>query len=213
MLQAATKDSVSIYRNHVYPFLVSRTGDPKPIREVRQRIIRVAEGIVLEIGAGSGANFVHYDPARVIKLYALEPNPEMIRRAERQRLRTRLDVEYLDLPGERIPLEDSSVDSIVSTFTLGTIPGVMEALRGMRRVLRPGGKLIFFELGLSPDFRVQRWQGRWQPLAYRLFEGLHLTRDIPAILTQAGFVVENLESTYLAAFPKSWTYCVWGTAC
>jgi SAM-dependent methyltransferase len=92
-----------------------------------QRIIRLAEGTVLEIGAGSGTNSVHYDRARVSKLYALEPNPGMIRFAERQRHRTQLDVEYLDLPGERIPLEGRSVDSIVSTFTLGTIPDAFEA--------------------------------------------------------------------------------------
>jgi ubiquinone/menaquinone biosynthesis C-methylase UbiE len=204
---------VSIYGNQIYPFLVSRMGDPKPIQEIRKRIIGQAEGVVLEIGAGSGANFVHYDPTRVTKLYALEPNPGMIRLAERQRLRTKLDVEYLDLPGERIPLEDRSVDSIVSTFTLGTIPDVAEALRGMRRVLRPGGKVIFFELGLSTDLRVRRWQQRWDPVAYRLFEGLQLTRDIPSLLNQGGFAVEKVESMYLAAFPKSWTYCVWGTAC
>jgi ubiquinone/menaquinone biosynthesis C-methylase UbiE len=188
-------------------------GDPKPIREIRKGIIGQAEGVVLEIGAGSGANFVHYDPTRVTKLYALEPNPGMIRLAERQRIRTKLDVEYLDLPGERIPLEDRSVDSIVSTFTLGTIPDVVEALRGMRRVLRPGGKVIFFELGLSTDLRVRRWQQRWEPVAYRLFEGLHLTRDIPSLLNQCGFAVGKVESMYLAAFPKSWTLCVWGTAC
>jgi ubiquinone/menaquinone biosynthesis C-methylase UbiE len=204
---------VSIYGNQIYPFLVSRMGDPKPIREIRKRIIGQAEGVVLEIGAGSGANFVHYDPTRVAKLYALEPNPGMIRLAERQRLRTKLDVEYLDLPGERIPLEDRSVDSIVSTFTLGTIPDVVEALRGMRRVLRPAGKVIFFELGFSTDLLVRRWQQRWEPVAYRLFEGLHLTRDIPSLLNQGGFDVEKVESMYLAAFPKSWTYCVWGTAC
>jgi ubiquinone/menaquinone biosynthesis C-methylase UbiE len=204
---------VSIYGNQIYPFLVSRMGDPKPIQEIRKRIIGQAEGVVLEIGAGSGANFVHYDPTRVTKLYALEPNPGMIRLAERQRLRTKLDVEYLDLPGERISLEDRSVDSIVSTFTLGTIPDVAEALRGMRRVLRPGGKVIFFELGLSTDLRVRRWQQRWDPVAYRLFESLQLTRDIPSLLNQGGFAVEKVESMYLAAFPKSWTYCVWGTAC
>jgi ubiquinone/menaquinone biosynthesis C-methylase UbiE len=204
---------VSIYGNQIYPFLVSRMGDPKPIREIRKRIIGQAEGVVLEIGAGSGANFVHYDPTRVTKLYALEPNPGMIRLAQRQRLQTQLDVEYLDLSGERIPLGDRSVDSIVSTFTLGTIPDVLAALVGMRRVLRPGGRLIFFELGLSSDPRVRRWQERWDPVAYRLFEGLHLTRDIPSILAQGGFNIEKVESIYLAAFPKSWTYCVWGTAC
>src|SRR5215510_14055144 len=138
------------YRDHIYPDLVRMLGNPKPIREVRQRIVPWARGKVLEIGVGPGVNFVHYDPARVSKLYALEPNPGMIRLAERQRRRTKLDVEYLGLPGERIPLADGSVDTLVSTFTLGTIPGVGEAIREIGRVLRPSGKLIFFEVGLSP---------------------------------------------------------------
>src|SRR5262249_35409005 len=150
------------YRDRIYPHLVSMLGDPKPIRELRRRVVPLAQGEVLEVGVGSGANFVHYDPARVSKLYALEPNPGMIRLAERQRRRTELDVEFLGLPGERIPLEDATVDTVVSTFTLCTIPGVAEAIRGIRRVLRPGGKLIFLEHGLSPDPRVRRWQERWE---------------------------------------------------
>lgn len=138
------------YRDRIYPRLVNMLGNPEPIRNVRRRIVPLAQGKVLEIGAGSGINFIHYDPARVSKLYALEPNLGMIRLAERQRLRTELVVEYLDLPGERIPLEDGAIDTAVSTFTLCTIPGVGEAIRGIGRVLRPGGKLIFFELARSP---------------------------------------------------------------
>jgi ubiquinone/menaquinone biosynthesis C-methylase UbiE len=83
-------------------------GNPGPVREIRERLVPLAEGKVLEIGVGPGMNFVHYDPARVSKVYALEPNPEMILRAERQCRRTRLDVEFLNLPGERIPLADGS---------------------------------------------------------------------------------------------------------
>jgi ubiquinone/menaquinone biosynthesis C-methylase UbiE len=93
----------------------------------------------------------------VTKVYALEPNPGMIRLADQQRRRTKLDIEFLDLPGERIPLVNGSVDTVVSTFTLCTVPGVVEALHGVRRVLEPRGKFIFFEHGLSPDPRVQRW--------------------------------------------------------
>src|SRR2546425_12904006 len=119
------------YRDRIYPHLVRMLGDPPPIRKVRQRIVAEAQGKILEIGVGSGANFVHYDPARVTKLYALEPNRRMIALAEQQRRRTTLAIEFLDLPGERIPLRDKSVDSIVSTFTLGTIPDMLAALRGM----------------------------------------------------------------------------------
>src|SRR5216684_2640879 len=136
------------YRNHVYPHLVSMLGDPKPIQKIRQRIVPWAQGKVLEIGVGPGVNFMHYDPASVSKVYALEPNWGMIRLAEQQRHRIPLAIEFLDLPGERIPLEDATVNTVVSTFTLCTIPDVLQAIRGMRRVLRPDGKFIFFEHGL-----------------------------------------------------------------
>ena len=200
------------YRNHVYPHLVNLLGNPKPIREVRRRMVPLAEGKVLEIGVGPGVNFTYYDAARVNKLYALEPNPGMVRLAQRHTDQTKLDIEYLDLPGERIPLEDGAVDTVVSTFTFCTIPGVLEAIRGIGRVLRSGGRLIFFEHGLSPDPRVRRWQQRWEPILYRLFEGCHLTRDIPALITEGGFQIERMETGYLSRFPKSWAYCWWGIA-
>ena len=200
------------YRDHVYPRLVRLLGDPKPIRDVRARIVPLAQGTVLEIGVGPGVNFAHYDPGRVSKLYALEPNPGMIRLAVRERRRTELDVEFLDLPGERIPLDDGSVDTVVSTFTLCTIPGVVEAIRGIARVLRPGGRLIFLEHGRSPDPRVRRWQEWSEPITRWLFEGCHVTREIPALIDQGGFRIEHMDTAYLARFPKSWTHCFWGTA-
>jgi ubiquinone/menaquinone biosynthesis C-methylase UbiE len=200
------------YRDHIYPHLVRMLGNPPPIRKVRQQIVPWAQGKVLEIGVGSGANFVHYNPAKVRKLYALEPNPGMIRLANRQRRHTALQVEFLDLPGERIPLADGTVDTVVSTFTLCTIPGVVEAIRGIARVLQPDGRLIFFELGLAPDLEVQRWQVRLEAIYHRLFEGLYLTRDVPALIKQGGFRIEQVEAAYLAEFPKSSSYCWWGTA-
>ncbi len=199
------------YRDHIYPRLVRALGDPKPIQEVRQRMIPLAQGEVLEIGVGPGVNFLLYDPKKVSKVYALEPNPGMIRLAEQHR-RTELNVEFLDLPGERIPLGDGSVDTVVSTFTLCTIPGVADAIRGIGRVLRPGGQFLFFEHGLSPDIRVRRWQERTEPLFQWAFEGCHVTRDIPALIREGGFRVESMETGYLARFPKSGSYCFWGVA-
>jgi ubiquinone/menaquinone biosynthesis C-methylase UbiE len=200
------------YRNYVYPYLVDLLGDPPPIHAIRQMVIPLAQGTVLEIGVGSGANFIHYDSARVSKLYALEPNPGMIRLAKRRLCRTNLNVEFLDLPGEHIPLADNMVNTVVSTFTLCTIPGIMEAIREIRRVLKVDGKLIFIELGMSPDPAVQRWQKRLEPIYQWLFQGLYLTRDIPVLLMKGGFQIEQMKQAYLAEFPKSLTYCWWGTA-
>ena len=203
---------MSFYVDHVYPYFVSILGNPKPIRRVRQQIIPLAQGMVLEIGAGSGANFTLYDAGNVSKLYALEPNPGMIRLAEKQRQRTRLNVEYLGLRSEHIPLADSTIDTVVSTFTLCTIADVRDATREIARVLRPEGSLIFFELMRAPDPDVQRWQQRWEPLQYRLYAGLYLTRDIPTLLGEGGFQIEQITAAYLTRFPKSWAYTCWGTA-
>ena len=200
------------FRDHIYPHLVNLLGDPPPIRDIRQELIPLAQGKVLEIGAGSGVNFVHYDATRVSKLYALEPNPGMTQLAQKHLHRTQLNIEFLDLPGERNSLEDNTMDTVVSTFTLCTIPDIAAAIQGLRRVLKPDGKLIFFELGLSPDPAVQRWQKRLEPLHRWLFQGLSLTRDIPALLIQGGFQINRMEMGYIAEFPKSSTYCWWGTA-
>jgi ubiquinone/menaquinone biosynthesis C-methylase UbiE len=125
---------------------------------------------------------------------------------------TKLNIEYLDLPGERIPLEDKTVDTVVTTFTLCTIPGIAAAIRGIARVLRPDGQLIFFELGLSPDPRVQHRQGQLEPICHWLFQGLYLTRDVPSLLMQGGFQIKQMEKGYVAQFPKSLSYCWWGIA-
>ena len=200
------------YKDHVYPYLVSALGNPKPIDDIRRRIVPLAQGSVLEIGVGPGVNFTHYDPARVTNVYALEPNPGMLRRAEEQQRQTEVKIEFLDLPGERIPLADASVDTVVSTFTLCTIPGVVEAIQGVRRVLKPGGKLIFFEHGLSPDPAIQRWQKRSEPLFRWAFEGCHVTRDIPALIGKGGFDIDQIDAGYISPFPKSGSYCWWGVA-
>lgn len=203
---------MTYFGEHIYPRLVDTLGDPAPILNIRRRIIPLAQGVVLEIGLGSGANFAHYDPSRVSRLYALEPNPGMVRLAVRRLAQTKLDVEFIQLRGEELTLEEHSIDTVVSTFTLCTISGIEAAIRGLRRVLRPDGRLVFFELGLSPDPGVQRWQRRMEPLYRRSFQGLRLTRDIPALIEQGGFQVDQIDQAYMARFPKSASYCWWGTA-
>jgi len=160
---------MGVYRDRIYPALVTGLGDPEPIQKIRRRLLPLASGSVLEIGVGPGVNFPHYDPGKVTKL-------------------------------------------VVSTFTLCTIAGVAQAIRNIARVLRPAGKLIFFEIGAASNTRVRRWQHWWEPIHHRLFEGLFLTRDIPSLLEQGGFVMEHVDAGYIARFPKSWSHCFWGTA-
>ncbi len=203
--------AIHFYKDHIYPYLVDAWGNPSPIQKIRQQIIPLAQGKVLEIGAGSGVNFPHYDPAKVGMLYALEPNPGMVRLAKNKAHR-KLNIEYLDLPGERIPLEEKTVDTVVSTFTLCTISDIAGVMRGIARILKPEGKLIFFELGLSPDPKVQSRQKQLEPIFHWLFQGLYLTRNIPSLVTQYGFQIKQMDMGYLAQFPKSLTYCWWGMA-
>ncbi len=156
-------------------------------------MLPLAQGDVLEIGVGPGVNFVHYDPAKVVKLYALEPNPGMIRMAEQQRRKTELSIEFVDLPGERLPLEDNTVDTVVSTFTLCTIPGVSQAIQGIRRVLRPEGKFI----DCRPDGRRNDYVNNSCPDSgssfLRVDEGTGLaTRNVASETTNLGHRV-NLQ--------------------
>ena len=203
---------MSFYRSRIYPLLVTVLGNPEPVHKIRQKIIPQAQGVVLEIGVGPGVNFAYYDPSKVSKLFALEPNAGMVERADNQRRQTKLDVQFLAIPGEQIPLPEASVDTVVSTFTLCTIPIVADAIRGIHRVLRPGGKFLFFEHGLSPDINVRRWQERTEPLFQWAFEGCHVTRDIPELIKHGGFGIDSLETGYLARFPKSGSYYFWGIA-
>jgi ubiquinone/menaquinone biosynthesis C-methylase UbiE len=180
---------MGFYRRVVYPALVSRLGNPQPIQALREQIVPLARGDVLEIGVGSGVNFRYYDQANVERLYALEPNAGMLRLAHAERRRTSLNIQFLTLPGERIPLEDESVDTVVSTFTVCTIPALEQALHGIARVLKPDGLLIFLENSLATDRRVQSWQRRWEPIHRRVFQGLlpsALARIDPGLLARTG---------------------------
>ena len=192
---------MAYYKDHVYPQLVSMLGNPKPIQEIRQRIVPLAHGTVLEIGVGPGVNFAHYDPAKVDKVYALEPNPGMLRRAEEQRRRTQLDIEFLDLPGERIPLADASVDTVVSTFTLCTIPGVVEAIQGIGRqahllrawfVARSSGATVAGAIGTVLSFGIRRLpRDTRHSVAHRQGRLQYRTagRRIPGSISKVGVVL------------------------
>jgi len=193
---------MSFYENHILPHLIGLACGAPQIMKKRSQIVPAAEGRVLEVGFGAGPNLEFYDPEKVSRVFALEPSEGMRRKARNAIDAARVEVEIIDLPGEEIPLEDDSVDTVVLTYTACTIPDVDAALAQMRRVLRPGGRLLFSEHGLSPDASVATWQRRIEPVWKPIAGGCHLTRQPDALLTRAGFILERMEADYLPKSPK-----------
>jgi ubiquinone/menaquinone biosynthesis C-methylase UbiE len=177
----------------------------------REKVVPMAQGTILEIGTGSGLNFPYYDADKVKKCWGLDPAPEMLRLAESAAASVPFDVEFLEVPADRIPLEDRSVDTVMVTYTLCTIPDTQAALREMARVLNPSGQLIFCEHGAAPDASVRRWQDLINPLWRRFGGGCHLNRLIPDLIEKGGFRIDRMESMYIPGWrPASFNY--WGTA-
>ena len=177
----------------------------------RGKIIPLAQGKVLEIGVGSGLNIPYYDADRVDHLWALDPSKEMWAIAMENASEKHLDAEFIQAGAEAVPLENSSADTVVITYTLCTIPDAMQGLAEVRRVLKPGGRLIFCEHGEAPDEDVRRWQKRMGP-AWNFFGGgCHLDRPIPRLLEESGFHCEDMQTMYIPGWkPACFNY--WGTA-
>jgi ubiquinone/menaquinone biosynthesis C-methylase UbiE len=199
------------YERQVLPWLVDLACSVRPVRRQRRKVVPLAKGRVLEIGIGTGLNLEHYDKARIERLVGLDPGLEMHPQARRRSRRAAIEVELVGLSAERIPYDDGSFDTVLVTYSLCTIGDPLSALKEMRRVLRPGGRLIFCEHGRAPDARVRRWQERLTPLWSRLAGGCRLDRDIPRLLAQAGFRSDDMQQMYLPG-PRPLTYNYWGTA-
>lgn len=203
---------MGLYEKYFLPKLISCACGAKPIMRQRAKVVPLAHGRVLEIGSGAGHNIPYYDGAKVDMLYALEPSDEMRALAADRVSKAPFKVEFIDLPGENIPLEDKSVDTVVTTFTLCTIPDTLTALRGMLRVLRPDGQLLFCEHGIAPDAPVAAWQNRINPFWKPIGGGCNINRAIPALIEAAGFKIHDLQTMYLPGTPRIMAYNYWGSA-
>jgi SAM-dependent methyltransferase len=201
---------MSFYEHWILPRVIDLTMRNKEARRYRERVIPQANGLVLEIGSGSGLNLPFYGPA-VRHLFALEPSPELRKMAGRRTKGKRFAVEFLDRSAEEIPLERGSVDTVVTTWSLCTIPDAVRALEEMRRVLKPGGVLLFVEHGLAPDAVVRVWQHRLNPLWNRIGGGCNLNRKIDSLIVQSGFGLAELETEYVKG-PKPMTFTYSGRA-
>jgi ubiquinone/menaquinone biosynthesis C-methylase UbiE len=201
---------MGFYDDVILPRVIDKLLSTRPILKARERIVQGLSGEVLELGFGSGLN-LPYMPNTVTTLHAVDPSGTARKLAKARLDASPVHVEFSGLDGQSLQLPDASVDAVLTTFTLCTIPDLPRALSEARRVLRPGGKLHFLEHGRSPEINVARWQDRITPV-YRPFAGgCHLNREISASLREAGFVITSIDNYYLRG-PKVGTYLYEGRA-
>jgi SAM-dependent methyltransferase len=202
---------MGLYENWVLPRLLDLAMRNRVLGSYRGSAIISARGLVLEIGVGSGLNLSLYAPeaARVV---GIDPSPELLRLARKPAAQTLIPVSLVRASAEVIPFADAAFDTIVMTWTLCSIPDPITALNEMQRVLKPGGRLLFVERGLSPEIRIARWQRRLTPYWKRIGGGCHLERKMDDLIRTAGFQVNAVETGYMKG-PKPWSfmYQVWAT--
>ncbi len=202
---------MGFYNQYIMPSLINGLCGMSEITDQRRKVVPQAEGLVVEIGIGSGLNLPHYDAGRVTKVIGIDPDEHMWK-VGRDRVRlSAVPVERVGLSGEQIPLDRHMADTVLVTYSLCTIPDPVAALREMRRILKPGGRLLFLEHGAAPEESVRKWQGRIDPLWKRIAGGCHSGRPIPKLLEQAGWKVSDMEEGYISG-PKPLAYNYLGSA-
>lgn len=201
---------MGFYGDQLLPRCIDLVLGGQEFASIRQRVAGGLAGEVLEIGFGSGLNVPHY-PRAVTRVRAVDPATVGRKLAEKRVAESPVPVEYVGLDGQALPVDSASVDHVLITWTLCTIPDVRSALSEVFRVLRPGGELHFVEHGRSPDPAVARWQDRLTPVQRRLFGGCHLNRPIGDLIAGAGFTMSAMDHYYLKG-PKPMAYHYEGVA-
>lgn len=202
---------MGFYAKHVLPLCLDKACGVKPITMQRAKVVPLATGRVLEIGIGSGLNLPHYNADSVTEIIGVDPDDHIWKRSAAARAACSIPVRRMGLSGEDIPMESGSVDSVVVTYALCTIPDPVRALGEMKRILKPGGAIYFSEHGRAPDAGVAKWQGRIDPVWKRIAGGCHSGRDIPALFKQADIGFEQLDEMYVPG-PKVLSYNYFGIA-
>ena len=202
--------AMNLWRHQVLPRLIDVAMRGDSISEWRQRCLMGAQGVVVEPGFGSGLNLPHM-PAEVTKVYAIDPAVLGQKLAAGRLAATEIDVEFVGLDGQTLPLDDGSCDAGVLTYTLCSIPDPQRALAELRRVIKPGGTLHFVEHGEAPDETVRSWQRRVAPIQKKVADGCHLDRPITKLIADAGFDIEWTHARYHGR-PKVGTYFTAGVA-
>ena len=203
---------MGFYDKYILPKFLNCACGTKPINYQREKIVPLAKGIVLDIGIGSGLNIPFYNKSNIDRLYGLDPSEKLLKIAKPLAKKNELEIEFLQCGAEAIPLPDQSIDTVLITYTMCTIPDIKLSNSEIMRVLKPEGQLLFCEHGLAPDKNIAKWQRRINPIWSKIAGGCNLNRDIPKLITSSGFKISNMEEMYLPSTPKFAGYNYWGVA-
>ena len=201
---------MSFYNDRILPHVINLAMRNRELRPYRERVLSQAHGRVLEIGIGSGLNLPLYG-SRVDEVLGLDPAARLIAMAQEAASHCKFPVTFINGSAQAMPIDRGSIDTLVTTWTLCSIPDAVAALQEMRRVLKPGGRLLFVEHGLAPEENVRKWQNRLTPLWKRIGGGCHLNRPIRALMESAGFSIIRLDTGY-AKGPRPLTFFYEGCA-
>ena len=203
---------MGFYNKYILPKFLNCACGSKPINFQREKIVPLAEGVVLDIGIGSGLNIPFYNKSKIDYLYGLDPSDELLKIAKTIAKKNEFEIKFLQCGAEAIPLPDNSIDTVLITYTMCTMQDVELSNKEIMRVLKPEGQLLFIEHGLAPDKNVVKWQRRINPIWNKIAGGCNLNRDIPKLITSSGFKILNMEEMYLPSTPKFAGYNYWGIA-
>ena len=200
---------MGFYAKHILPCCLDKACSIGPIDKQRAKIVPLAKGRVLEIGIGSGLNLPHYNPIQVDIVIGVDPDQHIWARSQKRRDAVSFPVERIGLSGENIPMDTNSVETVVVTYSLCTITDPVKALVEMRRVLKPGGDILFCEHGRAPETNIVKWQNRIDPIWSKLAGGCQSGRNIPSLIAQAGLKTTDIQQSYIPG-PKVLSYNYWG---
>ena len=204
--------SKKIYDKYVLPKILSFACNSKPINYQRKKIIPSATGFVVELGVGAGANFRYYKHEKILKVIAIDPSSELNILAREEAKKYNIEIQILNQSAENIPFEDNSIDTVVSTYTLCSIPNPDQTMREVYRVLKPNGVFLFSEHGRSPDRFTVFIQDQVEFFYPFISGGCHCNRDIKKVISNSNLEFQSLDTTYLPGTQKFLGFNYWGTA-
>ncbi|MEW4468837.1 class I SAM-dependent methyltransferase [Parasphingorhabdus sp. JC815] len=202
----------NLWEKHVVPRLIKFTCSQPAVMKDRSKIVPKAQGHVLELGCGGGINLQFYDREKVTKLTGIDPSAELLDYTRKEAANLGFDMDILDGVGEAMPFADNSFDTLLTTFTLCSVQDGKQVLKEMRRVLKPGGKILFLEHGRAPDEGPEKWQRRIEPMWKHIAGGCHLHRPVASLFTKEGFALQDNHGHYTPKTPRWLGWMEYGEA-